>query len=415
MKTAVIALFLVLFSSISFASQESAMSLLDNRFRVDPSIEQITFVIYRAERSQPVVLVRPDGKKYYAWKNEDNVRWYQESAMDIVSIDNPMPGPWQAVGKVTPKNKILLISHLELRADTLPSRLYQGEEVKFTAELTSNGEPLVLRDFLDRVNLRVTFTKYVENESELLAQAKPVPEVVGEFADDGQGLDEVAGDGRFTVALPITPVPGKYRVRITSGNGVFLRAIEQEVLVYPTPVSVTLEQSREPGKSHQVRVSGESGMIEPGSLAAKVDHVNPNKEVNHVELVAKPDETKLNLAIPYQGALGNYTWDTTVFATDFASKRSLQFRFANRSYSVAEEIDLEETRRLQELERQEQLKRQQEQHLMAHRAEVRRRAVIWVTVGNIAVIVIGLLTWFLLRRRKAKKAELPEMQLDLPK
>jgi uncharacterized protein (TIGR03503 family) len=156
-------------------------------------------------------------------------------------------------------------------------------------------------------------------------------------------------------------------------------------------------------------------MIEPGSLAAKVDHVNPNKEVNHVELVAKPDETKLNLAIPYQGALGNYTWDTTVFATDFASKRSLQFRFANRSYSVAEEIDLEETRRLQELERQEQLKRQQEQHLMAHRAEVRKRAVIWVTVGNIAVIVIGLLTWFLLRRRKAKKAELPEMQLDLPK
>lgn len=44
------------------AATESSIRLLDNRFRVDPSIEQITFVIYRADNSQPVVLVRPDGK-----------------------------------------------------------------------------------------------------------------------------------------------------------------------------------------------------------------------------------------------------------------------------------------------------------------------------------------------------------------
>ena len=144
------------------------MSLLDNRFRVDPTIKQITFVIYRAERSRPVVLVRPDGKKYYAWRSPDNVRWYQESSMDIISIDNPMPGPWQAIGKITPKNKIILISHLELSTDTMPTRLFQNEEIKFTARLTADGKPLVLRDFLERVKLMVTFTKYVENEEELI-------------------------------------------------------------------------------------------------------------------------------------------------------------------------------------------------------------------------------------------------------
>ncbi len=133
----------VLLSAANVAAKESSMTLLDNRFRVDPSIQQITFVIYRAENSQPVVLVRPDGKKYYAWRSPDNVRWYQESSMDIISIDNPMPGPWQAVGKVTPKNKITLISHLELSTDRLPSRLYQGESIKFTARLTSDKQPLV--------------------------------------------------------------------------------------------------------------------------------------------------------------------------------------------------------------------------------------------------------------------------------
>lgn len=93
------------FSSLGYAAEGTSMSLLDNRFRVDPSIKQITFVIYRAQSSQPVVLVRPDGKKYYAWRSPDNVRWYQEPSMDIVSIDNPMPIPWQAIGKVTPRTR----------------------------------------------------------------------------------------------------------------------------------------------------------------------------------------------------------------------------------------------------------------------------------------------------------------------
>lgn len=143
-----LALWGLLLSTGVFASNESSMSLLDNRFRVDPTISQITFVVYREKNSQPVVLVRPDGKKYYAWRSPDNVRWYEESSMDIISIDNPMPGPWQAVGKVSPKNNIKLISHLQLSADAFPNRLYQGEEIKYTARLTSDNKPLLLRDFL---------------------------------------------------------------------------------------------------------------------------------------------------------------------------------------------------------------------------------------------------------------------------
>lgn len=54
---------LAIWSCFAFAASESAMSLLDNRFRVDPTIEQITFLVYREQSSQPVVLVRPDGKK----------------------------------------------------------------------------------------------------------------------------------------------------------------------------------------------------------------------------------------------------------------------------------------------------------------------------------------------------------------
>lgn len=410
-----IALVGMVFSCLGFAAQESSMSLLDNRFRVDPTIKQITFVIYRAQNSQPVVLVRPDGKKYYAWRSPDNVRWYQESAMDIISIDNPMPGPWQAIGKVTPKNKITLISHLELATDVLPNRLYQGEELKFTARLTADKKPLVLRDFLDRVQLKVTFTKYVENEDQLVKEARPVPEEIGVFADDGQGLDEVAGDGVFTVSLPITSAPGKYRVRITSGNGVFLRAQEQEVLVYPTPLETTFIQSRVAGEPHRVVFSGEMGMIMPGSLAGFVDHTDPKGNVVSVQGASEPEGSTFELEVPYDGTLGNYQWSSKTFATELGSQRPLIFAKNQHTYSVVEDIDIAETRRLQEEERLKQQKIMEEMQLAEFRKAQRTKSMIIIGVGNLIAILLGLVVWFVMRKLKAKKEAMPEMQLEMPK
>ncbi|EEX93081.1 hypothetical protein VIOR3934_13947 [Vibrio orientalis CIP 102891 = ATCC 33934] len=405
----------IVFSALSYSAEESSMSLLDNRFRVDPSIKQITFVIYRAKSSQPVVLVRPDGKKYYAWRSPDNVRWYQESSMDIISIDNPMPGPWQAIGKVTPKNKIKLISHLELSTDKMPNRLYLGESIKFNARLTSNGQPLVLRDFLDRVKLKVTFTKFIENEETLVKEARPIPEVIGEFADDGRGLDEVAGDGIFTVLLPVSSEPGKYRVRITSGNGVFLRAQEQEVLVYPQPLLSTFIQSRVVGTPHKVVISGEQGMILPGSISAHIEHNGPDGDKVTVQGSAQAESNKLELEIPNSENNGNYSWSGKAFATEMGSERPLIFEITEHTYSVVEEVDLAETRRLQELERIQQQKMLEEMQLLQMREEKKTRTMIFIGVGNIVVLILGLVVWFVMGKLRAKKQAIPEMQLEMPK
>ncbi|MDN2667698.1 TIGR03503 family protein [Vibrio sp. 14N.309.X.WAT.E.F5] len=407
--------YLLLLSFSLHAATESVMSLLDNRFRVDPSIEQVTFVIYRADNSKPVVLVRPDGKKYYAWRNADNVRWYEESSMDIISIDNPMPGPWQAVGKVSPKNNIKLLSHLVLDANDFPDKLYQTENIKFTARLTSDGKPLVLRDFLDRVKLKVTFTKFVENEESLVREARPIPVVMGEFADDGSGLDEQAGDGVFTVSLPIDIEPGKYRARITSGNGVFLRAQEQEVLVYPTPLTTTFIQSRKEGLPHTIVVSGEPGMIAPSSLAVHVEHKAPDEYVTYKQGQAEVDAMKVPLEVPYNGDLGIYSWSGMVYATDASSQRPLIFPITEQSYSVVEDIDLAESRRLQEEALAEKKRIATELMILQKREDDRQRSMIIIAIGNVVAILLGLLIWFVIRKVTAKKQAQPEMQLRAPK
>lgn len=403
----------VLFCSSAIAATETTMSLLDNRFRIDPTVEQVTFVIYRAKPSKPVVLVRPDGTKYYAWKKPDKVQWYQEPSMDIIMIDKPMPGPWQAIGKVTPKNNIKLFSHLELSTDTIPQRLYHGEEFKFTAQLTSDNKPLVLRDFLDRLELKVTFTKYVENEDELSEEARPIPEVIGEFFDDGKGLDEYPGDGIFTVTLPIKPQPGKYKVRITSGNGVFLRAREQEVLVYPEPYHVTFIQAREKGVDHQVIISGEQGAIKPGSIAAHITRLDPEDTEVKIEDYADKDSMKLEINLPNTGELGNFTWFGRVFATEAGTDRPLKFTLKNRTYSVLEDVDIDETRRIQEERELQQQKILEELQMLQMREEARTRSMIFIVIGNFIAIILGFAVWFVWKKFKASR-QIPEMKLDIP-
>ncbi|HCH2079439.1 TPA: TIGR03503 family protein [Vibrio parahaemolyticus] len=406
---------LAIWSCFAFAASESAMSLLDNRFRVDPTIEQITFLVYREQSSQPVVLVRPDGKKYYAWGSYDNVRWYQEPSLDIISVDNPMPGPWQAVGKVTPKNNIRLISHLKLSTDVFPNRLYNGEALKFTARLTSDDKPLVLRDFLDRVNLRITFTKFVENEDELIKEARPVPMIIGEFSDDGRGLDEQAGDGVFTVQLPIEVEPGKYRARITSGNGVFLRAQEQVILVYPNPVSRTFIQSRSPEKPHQLVVSGEQGMIAPGSIAVNVEQNAPDGFITYSQGQVSQDGMKTTLNLDNDPELGKYSWRGEIFATDFATQRALVFPIQEQTFSVVDEVDLEAARIAKEAELAEQRRIEMEKRIIAEREAERKRSMIIIAVGNVVMLLIAIVAWIVWRKLKAKRQAMPEMQLEVPK
>ncbi|MCX8795701.1 TIGR03503 family protein [Vibrio parahaemolyticus] len=406
---------LAIWSCFAFAASESAMSLLDNRFRVDPTIEQITFLVYREQSSQPVVLVRPDGKKYYAWGSYDNVRWYQEPSLDIISVDNPMPGPWQAVGKVTPKNNIRLISNLKLSTDVFPNRLYNEEALKFTARLTSDDKPLVLRDFLDRVNLRVTFTKFVENEDELIKEARPVPMIIGEFSDDGRGLDEQAGDGVFTVQLPIEVEPGKYRARITSGNGVFLRAQEQVILVYPNPVSRTFIQSRSPEKPHQLVVSGEQGMIAPGSIAVNVEQNAPDGFITYSQGQVSQDGMKTTLNLDNDPELGKYSWRGEIFATDFATQRALVFPIQEQTFSVVDEVDLEAARIAKEAELAEQRRIEMEKRIIAEREAERKRSMIIIAVGNVMMLLIAIVAWIVWRKLKAKRQAMPEMQLEVPK
>ncbi len=407
-------LFCLLTSMVSWSETESSLTLLNNRFRVDPTIEQISFVIYREIPSRSVILVRPDGYKYYAAQHPGSVSWYEEPGMDIISITEPMPGPWQAIGKVTPKNNIRLLSNLQLQVDQFPARLYHNESLKFTARLTQDGKPLVLKDFLERVTLQVHFIEYVKDDNNPELTAGPRNAVLGKFKDDGVGLDEVCGDGIFTVELPVSVVPGKYRAIITSGNGVFLRAVEQTVLVYPSPITVSFNQSHVEDQEHTVTVIGEQGTLLPGTIAVSIEQTTPGERKWVTQSSVEKNALTTVLSLPYIPEPGRHAWQGKVFATEAAMNRELILPIEENTFSVMTKLDIEQsTKEYQRLHEEKQRALEQER-IIKEREEVRMATIVMIVIGNLAIIILGLIIWIITRKLRNRKAAIPAMQLDVP-
>jgi len=398
---------------LSWAKTSTEMSWLDNRFRVDPTVEQVSFIVQREIPSSSVVLVRPDGTKYYSWRHPENLSWYEESGMDIISIENPMPGPWQAIGKVASNNQVRVLSNLKLDVDNLPSRLYQSETLKFTARLTNKGELLMDRDFIDRIKLTVVLYEYVESVDTLPKEAQPQPIVIGEFSDDGIGFDERPGDGVFTVALPIDVLPGKYRVKIASRNGIFLRTVEQEVLIYPPPMTVSFIQGRDRNEAHQLAVTTEKGALVPGSLAAHVEQESPDGNITISQGHAIPDEDGLRVTIPNGQEPGGYSWSGWLYATDNLSGRELIFSLPKSHFAVLAELQLDQNLELFRSQQEAKALAIEQKRLDKERKAARSKALKIMMISNTVVILLVIIGVILWRKRQFKKA-LEKESLVLP-
>lgn len=156
-------------------------------------------------------------------------------------------------------------------------------------------------------------------------------------------------------------------------------------------------------------------MIAPGTIAAHIEQLTPTDLINYVEGQAEKEAFKVSLMLENHLELGKYSWNGRIFATDAATQRGLVFPISEQTYSVVKDVDIEESRRLQEEALAAQKKIEMEQQMLAAREAARQKSMMVIAIGNVVVIILGLLVWFVIGKIRAKKAALPEMQLAAPK
>lgn len=299
---------------------KNQIPLFDNRFRVDDQVEEITLLLFRRRGSASVVLVKPDGSKiYFNTAEAQQVRWHDASSYDLIEIKNPMPGPWQVIGRLLPESRIMLLTEIKLHVDPLPANLMVGETIKINARLTNGDKPITAKDFSEVLALEVIFAS--TNNAQFDNFGRGVVQVAN-FRDDGKGYDERARDGVFTGEFQLRFVAGEWTPKYVVRTPLYTREVEQApVVLMPAPIvaditaspAVDDTQPEQQALPHQVlfRVTDDSVNAESVLLQGRVRY--PNGEIEGFAL-NEPGSTPRELKLHNRGH-GSYILEVSAFGT----------------------------------------------------------------------------------------------------
>ena len=300
-------------------SYTNSIKLLQNRFRVDYNVEEITMIFFREYGSAPVVLVRPDGSKLFQGRvDEDKVEWFDADTFDMITIKNPVPGPWQAVGQVLPESRVMVISNIELQADPLPDVLFAGEILKSTAYLTNNGKPIDNKQFRDVVELDIEF-KSTNNPN--FGNFGTGDQNIATFQDDGRGMDERPADGVFTGQFNLKIPAGEWKPVFRVSTPMYTREQEsQPIVLHNNPVSIDVEMNGGGDGYHKIIIDVDRELVDIESLLVDGKVKFPNADMQNFSLTEGGSEPREYLIVAYEEGIFRVkitAYGTTVNGRDF--------------------------------------------------------------------------------------------------
>ncbi|SNY55749.1 TIGR03503 family protein [Arsukibacterium tuosuense] len=298
------------FALLADLPTKNQIPFFENRFRIDSEVETITLLMFRRPGSASVVLVRPDGSKlHFNTAEENQIRWHDAATYDLIEIKNPMPGPWQAIGRILPESRIMVLTDIKLDVDPLPDNLMVGETVKVTARLLNGGATVNARDFREVLTLEVIFIS--TNNAEFDNFGRGIIQVAT-FRDDGRGFDERARDGLFTGEFKLDFVAGEWTPKYIVRTALYTRELEQApVILKPAPINPEVVLASIETDSHQVKFNVTEPGVEAASLLIQGRVRYPDGSVDQYALNAEdnPDNT-LNVL---NKGFGSYILETAVF------------------------------------------------------------------------------------------------------
>lgn len=298
---------------------QNSIALLQNRFRVDYNVEEITMIFFREYGSAPVVLVRPDGSKFFQSKaDDDKITWFDADTFDMITIKNPVPGPWQAVGQVLPNSRVMVVSDIALHADPLPNILFSGEILKSTAYLTNAGKPIDNAAFRNVVNLDIEF---VSTNNPNFNNFGSNDQQIAQFEDNGRGMDERPGDGIFTGQFNLKLSSGEWKPVFRVRTPMYTREqVSAPIILYSNPIKIDVELDGGGEGYHKLIIDVNRDLVDISSLLIDGKVRFPNTDIQNFSLTEGGDDAREHLIVAYEEGIFRVkltAYGTTTDGRDF--------------------------------------------------------------------------------------------------
>jgi len=386
--------FCLLFSFSSFGHTIYApndIPLLDNRFRIDPKTEQITFIFNHKKGHQRVVLVKPDGSKLYQQRHPDSVAWVSSETQDIVTVQNPMAGPWQAVAELDGDNRIKLISEVELSVNRLPLKLYANEYITTHATLYYDKKIMDDATYLEDAKLAISLVGGSNKKMAL-------------YQDDGKHYDELPFDGKLTARLYVDLQPGRYLINIRTKNDIFIRNVNKDAVIFTSPIDFDIKPVEASSEEALVSFTVDASEIDPTSVSIDgvIKDVN-DKIVQQVILHSADNVSEQGrFDSTYQLSHNIYSFSGKAYATTLKG-REIELQLPNYVFELVAPFKMPDKNLSEALTTQ--TEQAIDEELASEELTPSILDNLWVIIAIIVtlLLLIGGIVFFLLKRKKKKK------------
>ena len=379
----------------------SEASVLKNRFRIDHMVDSLTLFIQRQYGSSPVVIVLPDGSKWYASRHPEEVQWVDGLSGDIVTIQKPMPGPWQLIGRVVEGSKIQKISKLGIKVDPLPQPLFQGERLKVTAQLLGDEQRLRMPglDYLVEWTARF-ISEHLAGDENFAAGTL----VVGSYKDYGEGLDERPDDGIFTGKINLNQPWGHYTFQVKVRNNVFTRESLFKFMLSPIPIEIdVLEPEDSLAGRWKLYVKVDETVVQLSETHLDLELVGPAGLQLPIMLIDL-ESSQSEIILPEVSDFGSYRIKGMA-ATTTLGGREIVLALPERFFNLIEPPKPPPTA--------EELAARAAKKEAVAEEKAKDDAIFWIITVNITLLVLGTLGLLIWRKRRNLKEALAATQKRL--
>ena len=363
--------------------------LLDNRFRIDPKAEQVTFILNHSKGFQRVVLVQPDGSKLYQQRHPKHVAWVSSETQDIITIQKPMAGPWQAIAELDGDNRIKILSEVQLTVERLPLKLYEQEYITTHAALYFDNKLMDDSTYLNDAKLSISLLGGAGKKMAL-------------YQDDGKHYDELPFDGKLTARLYVDLLPGRYLLQIRTKNDIFIRNVNKDAVVFINPISYKIKALKKGSDEAKIMVNIDADELDPTSISINGVIKDANNSVVKQVLMHSIDNTSEfgGFDSQHQLSYGTYTFSGRAYATT-RKGREIELQLSETMFELIAPFKMPEENLSEALATQaEQVTIESLRSEQLESPSLFSNMWVIITISVCLLLIIVGIVFFLLKRRK---------------
>lgn len=293
------------------ATPRDELPLIDNKVKVDKSINEITFLAFRKNKHSKTIITSPSGNRYGSEILNNDLTWHSEKRYDLVTITTPEAGIWTIDGDINPDNRVLVVTNLQLIVSTLPNYSLLSQSTEIYAHLESENKIIKNRDFLHFVRMKL---KQSMDHNDNLDTIR--------LKDNGKGIDKHKKDGIYSAEVKNIGSTGKYNFKLSVNGTTFKRINTQNINFVDYPVSFNTKKTKD--SDIFVSVIPYQSLIDADSMKVTVNHSQPGGTIQ--QHLAKKN--------------GSAEWSTTILTRNIHGNHKITIHVEGKN-NHSEKIDFD--------------------------------------------------------------------------